>query len=239
MKLMATNELIRTSIPFLEYLADWQSNLPIVKLADVCAAPNRTAILSVDVINGFCYEGPLASPRVKAIINPIVDLFKRGWDLGVHSVLLCQDTHDPKAVEFGQFPPHCVRGTHEADTVPEIKELSFYDYLVLLEKNSINSAMGTGLDDWIVDHPEKETYIVVGDCTDLCIYQLAMFLKLDANSRMIKRRVITPANAVDTYDLPVDAARQIGAMPHDGDLLQALFLYHMALNGVEIVSELI
>ncbi len=235
---MEHSNFIQKSYPFLEYLIDWQSNLPSAKLADVCATPDKTAILSVDVINGFCYEGPLSSPRVKAIINPIVELLKQSWDLGVHSVILCQDTHDPKAVEFDQFPPHCVRGTHEADTVPEIKKLPFYDYLILLEKNSINSVIGTGLDDWIIDHPEKETFIVVGDCTDLCTYQLAMFLRLDANSHMRKRRVIIPANAVDTYDLPVEAARQIGAFPHDGDLLHATFLYHMALNGVEVVSEL-
>jgi nicotinamidase-related amidase len=231
-------DLIQKSRPFLEYLVEWQSCLPVLKLNDVCAAPDRTAIISVDVINGFCYEGPLASPRVKGIIDPIVDLFKRGWDLGVHSILLCQDTHDPKAVEFGQFPPHCVRGTHESEAVPEIKALPFFDFLILLEKNSINSVLGTGLDDWVIDHPEKDTFIVVGDCTDLCTYQLAMYLRLDANNRMLERRVIVPANAVDTYDMPVELARKVGALPHDGDLMHAVFLYHMALNGVEVVSEL-
>jgi nicotinamidase-related amidase len=237
-KFMALNAFIQESIPFLEYLVDWQSNLPAVRLSEVCALPDKTAILSVDVINGFCYEGPLASPRVKKIIDPIVDLFQRSWDLGVHNILLFQDTHNPKAIEFGQFPPHCIRGTQEADTVPEIKKLPFFEYLIVLEKNSINAAIGTGLDDWIIDHPEKDTFIVVGDCTDLCTYQLAMFLKLDANNRMVNRRVVTPANAVDTYDMPVEMARSIGAMPHDGDLLHALFLYHMALNGVEVVSRL-
>jgi hypothetical protein len=107
-----------------------------------------------------------------------------------------------------------------------------------LEKNSINSVLGTGLDDWVIDHPEKDTFIVVGDCTDLCTYQLAMYLRLDANNRMLERRVIVPANAVDTYDMPVELARKVGALPHDGDLMHAVFLYHMALNGVEVVSEL-
>jgi nicotinamidase-related amidase len=235
---MAVNDLIQESKPFLEYLVDWQSKLPVLKLVDVCTDPDKTVVISVDVINGFCYEGPLSSPRVKAIIDPIVDLLKASWDLGVHNILLCQDTHDPQAVEFAQFPPHCIRGTHESDTVAEIKKLPFFEYMVLLEKNSIDSALGTGLDDWIIDHPEKGTYIVVGDCTDLCTYQLAMFLRLDANSRMLKRRVIVPANAVDTYDMPVETARKLGAMPHDANLLHALFLYHLALNGVEIVSKL-
>jgi hypothetical protein len=236
---MAVSDLIQQSIPFLEYLVDWQASLPAVSLAQVCAAPERTAILSVDVINGFCYQGSLSSPRVKAIINPIIDLLKRGWELGVHDILLCQDTHDPKALEFSQFPPHCVRGTSEAEAVPEIKNLPFYELITQLEKNSISSTMGTGLDDWIVDHPEKETFIVVGDCTDLCTYQLGMFLRLDANDRMLKRRVVAPANAIDTYDMPVELARQIGILPHPGDLLHLLFLYHMALNGIEVVRELI
>jgi hypothetical protein len=41
---------------------------------------------------------------------------------------------------------------------------------------------------------------------------------------------------VDTYDMAVDIAKSIGAIPHDGDLLHAIFLYHMALNGVEVVA---
>ena len=36
----------------------------------------------------------------------------------------------------------------------------------------------------------------------------------------------------------VETARQIGALPHDGDLLHRLFLYHMALNGIRVVREL-
>ena len=235
---MVVSNLIQQSIPFLDYLVGWQASLPAVSLKDVCSTPERTAILSVDIINGFCYQGALSSPGVKAIINPIVDLLKRSWALGVRDILLCQDTHEPKAIEFSQFPPHCVRGTYEAETVPEIKNLPFYEFITELKKNSISSSMGTGLDDWIIDHPEKETFIVVGDCTDLCTYQLGMFLRLDANDRMLNRRVVAPANAIDTYDMPVELARQNGALPHPGDLMHIVFLYHMALNGIEVVREL-
>ena len=37
--------------------------------------------------------------------------------------------------------------------------------------------------------------------------------------------------------MPVALAGQLGIMPHDGDLLHSVFLYHMALNGVEVVSH--
>jgi hypothetical protein len=79
---------------------------------------------------------------------------------------------------------------------------------------------------------------VVGDCTDLCTYQLAMHLRLDANERQLERRVIVPINAVDTYDTPMSVAEELGIFPHPGDLLHATFLYHMAINGIEVVKRI-
>lgn len=228
----------KNSLPFLKYLEGFEACLPAMPLEKIILNPAQTAILSVDVINGFCYEGPLASPRVKTIIAPIVHLFQQAWKLGVRHILLLQDTHEPEAVEFGQFPPHCVRGSQEAQTVPEIKALPFYDQMTVIEKNSIHAGLNTGLERWMADHPQIATFIVVGDCTDLCTYQLSMHLRLDANARQLRRRLILPADCVQTYDLPVETARQIGAMPHDGDLLHAVFLYHTALNGVEVVRSL-
>ena len=225
-------------LPFLEYLADFRAGLSALPLDAIIKDPQKTIIVSVDVINGFCHQGPLASPRVKEIIVPIVTLFQKAWEGGVRHILLTQDTHEPEAVEFGQFPPHCVRGTTEAETVPEFKALPFFDQMIVMEKNSIHSGLDTELNQWIAAHPEVDTFIVVGDCTDLCTYQLAMHLRLDANARQLKRRVVVPADCVDTYDMPVDLAKQVGAMPHDGDLLHAVFLYHMALNGVEVIGHI-
>ena len=80
---------------------------------------------------------------------------------------------------------------------------------------------------------------MVGDCTDLCTYNLAMYLRMRANAYNITGvEVIVPANAVDTYDLPPELARAIGAFAHPGDFFHQVFLYHMALNGIQIVSEL-
>ena len=109
-----------SSLPFLAFLNDWYEQLPNETLSTLIDDPGRTAVISVDVINGFCYEGPLSSPRVKQIIAPITDLLIKVWGAGVREIVLTQDTHDANAVEFGQYPPHCVRGTSEAETVPEI-----------------------------------------------------------------------------------------------------------------------
>ena len=87
-------------------------------------------------------------------------------------------------------------------------------------------------------HRDLSTVIVVGNCTDLCVYQLAMHLKLAANAQNNSLRVIVPANAVQTYDTPLETAKEIGALPHDGDVMHLLFLYHMRLNGIEVVREI-
>jgi hypothetical protein len=65
-----------------------------------------------------------------------------------------------------------------------------------------------------------------------------MHLRLDANARQLRRRVIVPTDCVETYDLPVAIARGIGAVPHNADLLHRVFLYSMMLNGVEVMASL-
>lgn len=224
--------------PFVQYLDQWLAGLPASSLPQLIAEPSGVAIISVDVINGFCHEGALASPRVRGVIEPIVRLMRQAWEGGVRHFLLTQDTHEPDAVEFGSFPVHCVRGTREAETVPELTRLAFFDRMHIFEKNSIDSALGTGLDGWVDAHPEVDRYIVAGDCTDLCVYQLAMHLRLEANARQRKRRIIVPADCVETYDLPLEVARSVGSVLHDADLLQRVFLYSMALNGIEVVGSL-
>lgn len=232
------NTLQQQAEPFLPYLENWLESRPGLPLAEAAAAPDEIAIFSVDVIKGFCSTGPLASPRVAAIIEPIVQLMQTAREGGVRYIVLTQDSHEPDAVEFGAFPPHCLRGSEEAETVNEIASLPFFDKMILIEKNSIDSALNTGLDAWLDAHPQVKTCIVVGDCTDLCTYQLAMHLRLDANARQLERRVIVPIDCVDTYDTPLAVAEKLGIFPHPGDLLHATFLYHMAVNGIEVVKHI-
>lgn len=223
---------------FLEWLARWEGNLPEVDLESVVSDPARVAMVSVDLVKGFCSEGPLASPRVAGIVPAVVSLFQRAHDLGVRYFILTQDTHDPDAIEFSAFPPHCVAGTAESETIDELNALPFANLFTVIPKKSISSSIGTALGTWLENHPEVTTFIVVGDCTDLCVYQAAMYLRLRANVLGQRdARVIVPADCVQTYDMTVETAEELGALPHDADLLHRVFLYSMALNGVEVVAS--
>lgn len=229
--------LLENSSAFIHYVDELVHNLKPIKWSEVITDPQRTAILSVDLIVGFCYEGKLASPRIAAIVPNAVRLFEQAYARGVRQFVLVQEWHHENAEEFKAFAPHGIRHTREAETVPELAALPFADSFVILRKNSVNPAFDTGLDDWLNAHP-IHTAIVVGDCTDICAYLLALHLRTRANQRNEPLRVIVPANCVQTYDLPLPVAQPIGAMPHDGDFLHALFLYHMALHKLEVVSAI-
>jgi nicotinamidase-related amidase len=231
--------LAEQSKAFLDYLASWYALLPTLDLAAEIKEPQRAAVISEDLVKGFCTIGPLASPRVQAIVAPSAQLIKRAHELGLPHFLLLQDAHEPDAVEFGSFAPHCVRGTSESETAPELMALPWAGQFALITKNSINSTLAPGWRAWQAQHTDVRTFIVAGDCTDYCIYQLAMALRVLANSNQARDvRVIVPADCVNTYDVPVDVAQSLGILPHAGDLLHLIFLYHMALNGVEIVSTI-
>lgn len=221
-----------------EFITHWYGQLPARRLADV-VDPATTAIFCTDMIVGFCDRGNLASPRVDALTEPVVDLFQRAHHLGVRHFVLTQDTHHPDTPEFETWPRHCVRGTDEAEMIPELRALSFAEHFTVIEKNSLHPAVDTAFDAWLDAHPELRTAIVAGNCTDLCVYQLAMHLRTRHNARNVPGvAVIVPANVVDTFDLPAGAAQTLGVMPHPGDFFHQTFLYHMALNGIQVVREL-
>jgi len=228
-----------TEYSFLTWLERWERLLPATPLVDVVTAPASVAVVSVDLLKGFSTVGPLSSPRVAHILPTVRTLFEQTYALGVRHFLLIQDTHEEDAIEFGAFGVHCVAGSEESEMVDELQSLPFSNLFHVIPKNSISSDLGTGLSAWLDQHPEVTTFIVVGCCTDLCIYHAAMYLRLRANTLGLRSvRVVVPANAVQTYDLPVATATELGVLPHDGDLLHRLFLYHIALNGIEVVAQL-
>lgn len=214
---------------------EWEQHLPNLNWEDIAPQATHTAVFSVDMINGFCHEGALASPRVKNIIPAVVAIFQEAYALGVREFILAQDAHTPASVEFADFPPHCQQGTLEAENIPELAQLPFAALYKTFAKNSLNAFHATELNAWLAQQKDLQIAIVVGDCTDLCVYQTAMHLKLHANAHNRNLRVIVPANAVQTYDTPVAVAKEMGILPHDAEVLHLIFLHHMRLNGIEIV----
>lgn len=234
--------LAERSTAFITYVEEWLRQRPAAALSEIIDAaggPDRVAVVSVDLLVGFCHSGALSSPRVAGLLAPVAGLMTRAHAAGIESIVLTQDTHRPDAQEFNSYPPHCVAGTEESKTAPELLALPFADSFEVVEKNSIASTIEPGWMAWEKDHGPFAAWIIVGDCTDLCVYQAAMALKLRSNAEHRGERIIVPVDCVQTYDMPVEAALEISAEPHDGDLLHAIFLHSMALNGVDVVATVL
>jgi nicotinamidase-related amidase len=228
---------VDTVIP--EFISDWIQRLEPVSLTEVIPDPTNAAVFSADMVVGFCQKGALASERVGNLVEPVASLFQRCYAVGINEFVLLQDTHDENTPEFDAWPVHCIRGTEESEMVFGLASLSFSHEFIVIPKNSLAPGFGTTFEAWLGGHPGLTTAIVAGNCTDLCVYQLAMHLRLWANALNIKPfEVIVPADCVDTYDLPASTAADSGAFPHPGEFFHEVFLYHLGLNGVRVVRSL-
>lgn len=211
-----------------DLLSDWLGALPTLELTQL--EPARTALVSVDVIEGFTRQGALASPRVTAIIPHVVALLTRLSEVGVSAaqIAFVQDAHPEDAQEFTAYPPHCVVGTPEAEAVHEFQALPDWRRYQHFQKNSIASHTSEGFTAWL-ETQEVDTLIAVGDVTDLCLYTLTLHLQTRNLALGLGQRVIVPETCAQTWDAP----------DHPGDLYHLLFLYQLARNGVEVVRALV
>jgi nicotinamidase-related amidase len=230
------------SLAWLRWLDEWYARLlPASLEQDVVVAaggPERVAVLLVDLLAGFCEAGPLTSPRVAALLPRVTTFLDRALAAGVRHFLSAEDRHPPDSPEFAAFPPHCVEGTAEARPAAVLAEHPAYRQALVIPKRSLSVGLETSFVRWLAQRDDITHWVVAGDCTDLCVYQAAMHLRLHANATGRQRTVWVPATLVDTYDLPHSVAEGAGALPHPGDLMHRVFLYHLALNGVRVPREL-
>lgn len=232
--------MINATIPQVPvYLLQWYEQLTSIDFFQAIPEPSRAGIFAVNMVNGYINHGNMASGRLVGLVQPVKDIFQHAYDYGVRNFVILRDLHTEDALEFNTFPLHCTRGTPECEIVNELQDLHFAGSFITIDKNSLNPAIGTAFDRWLVEHEQINRAVVVGVCTDLCVYQLAMYLRLRANVLGLRDyHVIVPANAVETYDLSLLDALESNAMVHDGNYFNRLFLYHMALNGIRVVKEI-
>lgn len=152
----------------------------------------RRAIIVVDMLRGFLEPGrpldcgPTARAIVPAVRRRIEDEMARGA-----SVFWVADNHAPDDAEFAMFPPHCIRGTAEAEIIPALADL--VDPANLLPKTRYSGFYGTDLADRLAAlRPDVVT--VVGVCTDICV------LHTVADARNRDYHVVVPAACVATFD---------------------------------------
>ncbi|RCX12081.1 nicotinamidase-related amidase [Anaerobacterium chartisolvens] len=220
MRMINKNDFLKRSVETLGEIFDMLANLPILQLKDLQG--KKTAFVIVDMINGFARGGALKSSRVEELIPKITKLSRMCDELEI-SKLAFADCHTVASPEFDAYPAHCIMGSYEGEIVDEIKEVGGY---TLIPKNSTNGFLEEEFQKWFEQNNKIDTFIVTGDCTDICVQQFAITLKTWFNMQNKKARVIVPVDAVETYDFGT----------HNGDMMNAMALYNMMINGIEVVA---
>ena len=145
--------------------------------ADVTAfAPDRTALLVVDMQNGFCHpDGSLYAEPSAAAIDPVRALVARASAAGA-PVVYTRDVHPPEQFddahyydEFDRWGEHVVEGTWDAELVDGLPT-GDADHVV--EKHTYDAFYDTELDGWL-DARGVDDLLVCGTLANVCVLHTA------------------------------------------------------------------
>ncbi|MCA9243254.1 MAG: cysteine hydrolase [Phycisphaerales bacterium] len=162
-------------------------------------------VMVVDMLEGFTREGPLASPRVDALVAKQAAFLRA---LPPESlVVFLSDAHSPDDFEFRRFPPHCLRGDRQARIRPELLEATkeAHARVEIVEKTTFSGFFRTRLDEVVSAAPSDE-WIVIGCVTDCCVEANVAELTYRGKSVVVIRELVdtwhTSAIDAETHRLP-------------------------------------
>lgn len=137
----------------------------------------ETALIVVDMVNGFVNEGVLHDKNIRKIVPRQLELLEEAEKKG-SLIILVKDTHNNTATEFKRFggKPHCVKGTKEAELIDELKPFEQKDNVITVEKNSTSLMESPQFREIVRQAENLKEVNFVGCCTDICVFNGAMGL---------------------------------------------------------------
>jgi nicotinamidase-related amidase len=133
--------------------------------------PSECALLIIDLANDFVYPGgviadaggPAYQRRAQEIIPRLKRLAAAARAAGV-TVVYATDAHIPSDSELAKWPPHAMKGTPQADIVPDLAPVRGD---LVLEKRTYSPFVSTDLDAALRTRGIRRLYIA-GLHTDCC-----------------------------------------------------------------------
>lgn len=203
-------------------IQQWFSSVVSPKAVSLSAFEREaTAVVIMDMINGFAVSGALYSPNTASIVPKVAQLMQACRKQGIPMVFFA-DSHAQDSPEFLSYPVHCLEGEEESQPVEELKRVGGY---TLIPKASTNGFLEPAFQQWMQEHPKVNQFIITGCCTDICVQQFALTVKTELNRKGVPSRVVVPAELTATYDAP----------GHPAALTELASYHNMCTSGVEIV----
>ena len=161
----------------------------------------KKALYMIDMNNGFVNFGAMANPEYNKLVPEQLRMIeKMRKEQGLVNFIL--EGHDKDAREFATYPAHCIKGTAEADLIPEFINEQNKENTKTYYKNSINGMLNRNVGEDIKRLKNLKEVILEGVCTDLCVFDFGRtaLRYFDEINKEIKMFVVK--NAVDTFDAP-------------------------------------
>lgn len=175
---------------------------------------NEDILIIIDMINGFVNEGAMANPNAYSIINTTQELVEQCLNDDVE-IIHYIDTHQEDAQEFDSYPPHCLKGTSEAQPIKEID----YKKIKHIYKNSTNGFFAKNPFDY------KKNIYIIGLVTDICIFEFALTAQKYKEEYNLPFSVNVINDLVTTFDAP----------GHNAKLVHKQFIDILESRGVNII----
>lgn len=186
---------------------------------------NEKVLYVIDMVNGFVKEGIMHDNYIAHTVESQIDLI--GKFLKEKQIIaLVKDTHLNNCIEFESFPPHCIKGSSEAQLIDEIKKYE-KDSLVY-EKNSTSAMYAPKLIEDLDKMDGLKEVVICGCCTDICVLNFAIPLKnyFNQNNKSIKIYVVK--DATETYD----------SATHNREEYNEMAYKLMSQAGIKIVKNI-
>lgn len=137
----------------------------------------ETALIIVDMVNGFVNEGVLHDKNIKKIVPRQLELLEEA-EKKKSLIILVKDTHNNTATEFKRFgnTTHCIQGTSEAELIDELKPFEQKDNVITVEKNSTSLMESPEFREIVKQAKNLKEANFVGCCSDICVFNGAMGL---------------------------------------------------------------
>ncbi|MFB6126104.1 MAG: cysteine hydrolase family protein [Halolamina sp.] len=138
--------------------------------------PTRTAVVVVDMQNGFCHpDGNLYAPGSEAALDPVIDLVARARDAGA-AVVYTRDVHPPEQFdgnhyydEFDRWGEHVLADGWGAELHADL-DVREADHVV--EKHTYDAFYQTELEGWL-DARGVDDLLVCGTLANVCVLHTA------------------------------------------------------------------
>jgi nicotinamidase-related amidase len=171
------------------------------------------AVLVIDMLNEFVY-GNLSGERSRAVVPCIKRLLDHARAEEI-PIIYVKDAHEEDDLELEVWGEHAMRGTEEAEIIPELEPLVDE---VVLDKSTYSSFYNTGLDE-ILKEKKVDELIITGLLTDICIKMAA------AEAFVRKYSIIIPEGCVNS----------VTEKQHRDALEEMSKLYKVKILGLEQV----